>query len=69
MGMDDVMQNFKSKNLTNGDYIREKLSNEYIAEYMFCVFFDDCCDCPLNAIDGECTDVQTRLEWLRRVKQ
>jgi hypothetical protein len=50
---------------TNGDCIRNMLTDEYIVKNCFCVFFDECCDCPLCAI-ANCQDTQTRLEWLKQ---
>ena len=54
--------------MTNGDNIRKMLTDEYIVENCFCIFFDDCCDCPLCDI-VDCHDIQTRLAWLKQEVQ
>lgn len=52
--------------MTNGDKLRAMMNDNYLAAVMFCAIYDECCDCPLNDITDECTDVQTRLEWLKQ---
>lgn len=51
--------------MTNGDLIRNMLTDEYIVKNCFCIFFDTCCDCPLCGIEN-CHDTQTRLAWLKQ---
>lgn len=51
--------------MTNGDLIRNMLTDEYIVKNCFCIFFDTCCDCPLCDIEN-CKDIQVRLEWLKQ---
>ena len=50
--------------VTNGDRIREMLTDENIAKNYFCAFYDDCPDCPLYKI-VDCENINIRLEWLR----
>ena len=50
--------------MTNGDKIREWLTDENIAKNFFCVFYEYCPDCPLYKIVG-CENINTRLKWLR----
>lgn len=52
--------------MTNGDKLRAMMNDNYLADVLFCAMYDECCDCPLNDILGECTDVQARLEWLKQ---
>ena len=51
--------------MTNGDYIRNKLTDEYIVENCFCIFWEDCPDCPLAKIK-DCKNYDLRMEWLKK---
>ena len=53
-----------AKIMTNGDKLREMMTDENIAKNYFCAFYDDCPDCPLYKI-VDCENINTRLEWLR----
>ena len=53
-----------AKIMTNGDKLRETMTDENIAKNYFCAFYDDCPDCPLYKI-VECENIDTRLGWLR----
>lgn len=54
--------------MTNGDHIRQMLTDEYIVENCFCIFFDNCSDCPLNNVE-KCQDKHIRFEWLKQEVQ
>lgn len=53
--------------MTNGDYIRKKMSDEYIAQE-FCgivaPFDGDCDDCPL-CDNPKCALYEERIKWLK----
>lgn len=53
--------------MTNGDYIRQKMSDEYIAQE-FCgivaPFDGDCDDCPL-CDNPKCALYEERIKWLK----
>lgn len=53
--------------MTNGDYIRQMMSDEYIAQE-FCgivaPFDGDCDDCPLYK-NPNCGSFEERLKWLK----
>lgn len=52
--------------MTNGDRLRSMLTDETIAEKYFCVFWDECCDCPLNKYyNYNCIDIKIRLNYLK----
>lgn len=51
--------------MTNGDRLRQSMTDMVIASENFCIFFDECEDCPLHPFGSdECTKISRRLEWL-----
>jgi hypothetical protein len=53
--------------MTNGDYIRQKMTDEYIAQEfcgIVCPFSYDCDTCPL-CDNPNCESFEERLKWLK----
>jgi hypothetical protein len=53
--------------MTNGDIIRSKMSDEFIAEHCFCATVcegPDCEFCPLEEVRN-CADFEVRMRYLR----
>ena len=57
--------------MTNGDYIRSIISDEFIAEHFFCraICPDlDCDGCPLDGAEN-CFDHNLRMKFLRENRE
>ena len=51
--------------MTNGDWLRARMTDSFIANHYFCRLFTVCRQCPLIGY-ADCDSKKRRMKWLKQ---